>query len=142
MNAQRPRNRAHLPAMDNESEGQDYRQRGRDLQLRRSAQGFKSARQFWEAAKDETHLSRGAIQRAEAGHASNNTYNTLEAWLSREEAEAGMDSGAPAGPIKLTLHGVYGVDEIIVEGPVDRPDELAEAVGKILDRLKQRDEDS
>lgn len=121
---------AHFRPVDNES-------RGREIKRRRLALGIDGFRDFAEA----TGRDKGTLARAEEGTASTSTLDWLEAWLDRQETESGMNDPVPAvGPIKLTLHGVYGVEEIVVEGPVDHPDELAEAVGKILDRLKQRDE--
>lgn len=121
--------RAHLPTMSDEKRGEQIKQR-------RLALGIDGYREFAEA----TGRDRDTLSRAEQGLASKTTLDWLEAWLSRQETENGMTDPAPAEPLKIEMHGVYGVSEIIVTGPVDRPDELAEAVGKLLDRLKQRDE--
>lgn len=134
MSTRKPLDSGTLQPVDNES-------RGEAIKRRRLALGIDSYRRFAEA----TGRDRGTLTAAEEGSPSTTTatLDWLEAWLTRAEAEAGLgepSAAAPSGPIKLTLHGVYGVDEIIVEGPVDRPDELAEAVGKILDRMKARDE--
>lgn len=108
--------------------------RGEDIQRRRLTLGIKSLREF----ADATGIDREALSRAEKGEASEATYSRLEVWLDRMEAEMGADEPEPAAPIKLTFHDVYGIGEIIVEGPVDRPDELTEAVGKILERIRSQ----
>jgi len=107
--------------------------RGEDIKRRRFALGIDSIHKLHKA----TGIDRETLSRAEAGNASDATYDRLEAWLDRVEEE---DGGAPdsAGPIKLTFHDVYGIGEIIVEGPVDHPDELTEAVGKILERIRSQ----
>lgn len=132
MNTRIQRNAAHLPPVSNESRGEAIKQRRLDL-------GYENPTQFAEAIGKDWQT----ITRAESGQARASTYDALEAWLSRKEEGWALPVGGEpqaGSPIKLTLHGVYGVEEIIVEGPVDRPDELADAVGKILERLKQRDE--
>ena len=49
----------------------------------------------------------------------------------------------PRRRIFVPMTKITAVDtgQVIVTGPVDRPEELAEALGKILDRLKARDQD-
>ena len=128
------RNQGTLAPMSDES-------RGKDLERRRLALGITSHRQFEEAVAEELGITRGTIARAEAGKASRNTYTALEAWLTRQEEEAGMDVPPPAPTsIKLTVHGVYGIDDLILEGPSDHPEELAEAFGMIIERLKSRED--
>jgi hypothetical protein len=51
-------------------------------------------------------------------------------------AEAAAASSAAAEPIRLTFHDVFGVGEIIAEGPADKPDELIAAVSKLLAELR------
>lgn len=104
--------------------------RGAQFGPRREALGIKNLRQFALA----TGRDRDTLARAEAGTASKTTMDWVDAWLTEREADR---EPVASEPIKLTMHGVYGIEEIIVEGPVDRPDELADAVGKILDRLKR-----
>lgn len=136
---------AHLPVMDNESRADDLRPRGRTIMRRRLAVGITSERAFADAVNADAppgtrNIDKGTIGRAERGDASLGTYNRLEMWLDQREAELGItrEPLAPAvEPLRLTMHGVFGVEEMILEGPVDRPDELAEAVGKILDRLRR-----
>ena len=52
------------------------------------------------------------------------------------EAAAEAASSAPAEPIRLTFHDVFGIGEIIAEGPGDKPDELVAAVAKLLAELR------
>jgi transcriptional regulator with XRE-family HTH domain len=110
-------------------------QRGAAIKRRRLALGIDGYRQFAEA----TGRDRETLTRAEQGNASKSTYDWIEAWLDRIETETGMNDPSPADPIRVEMHGVYGIQEVIVTGPVDHPDELAEAVGKILDRIRQGD---
>lgn len=107
--------------------------RGEAIKRRRLAMGIKSVREFSEA----TGVDRGALSKAEAGQASEGTYERVESWLDRMEHETGHDE--PSGPLRFTLHDVFGVGEIIVEGPSDRPDELVQAVAKLLAEIQNRD---
>lgn len=73
------------------------------------------------------------------------------AWISRVEraldafeSETGHEPGevdsskvAPE-PLRFTFHDIYGVGELIVEGPVDRPDELVAAVAKLLAQIRDK----
>lgn len=51
-----------------------------------------------------------------------------------DEPEAGEPSVSEH--IKLTFHDVYGIGEIIAEGPGDKPDELVAAVAKLFAELR------
>src|SRR5690606_34807205 len=106
--------------------------RGQAIKRRRLALGLTSVRKFAEA----TGIDRAALTRAEDGEGSEATYDRAEAWLSRMEEETGHD-GAPSEPLKVTLHDVYGIGEIIVEGPADHPDELVAAVAKLLAEIQR-----
>jgi transcriptional regulator with XRE-family HTH domain len=71
-----------------------------------------------------------------------------EPWISRVEraldafeAETGHEQGEGAKdvepePIRLTFHDIFGVGEIIAEGPADKPDELIAAVTKLIAELR------
>lgn len=111
----------------------DNGQRGAAIKRRRLAIGIKSLREFAEA----TGVDRAALTKAEAGQGSTATYERVEAWLDRHEEETGHDE--PAEPLRFTLHDVFGVGEIIVEGPADHPDELVQAVAKLLAEIQKRD---
>jgi transcriptional regulator with XRE-family HTH domain len=54
-----------------------------------------------------------------------------------EAAAEAASSSAPADPIRLTFHDVFGVGEIIAEGPADKPDELIAAVSKLIAELRE-----
>lgn len=107
--------------------------RGHRIKRRRLALGIKSLREFAEASG----ISRDALTAAEKGAGSDATLDRAEAWLDRFEQATGHD-GPPAEPLRFTFHDVYGVGELIVEGPVDRPDELVEAVGKLLAEIRAK----
>src|SRR5690606_21699111 len=106
--------------------------RGQVLKRRRLALGINSVRKF----ADATGIDRGALTRAEEGDGSEATYDRAEAWLARMEEETGHDQVSE--PLKVTLHDVYGIGEIIVEGPADHPDELVAAVAKLLAEIQHR----
>lgn len=109
--------------------------RGQSIKSRRLALGFESVREFAEASG----IDRGALGKAEKGTASSATVERAEAWLDRFEEKTGHDE--PTGEsLRFTLHDVYGVGEIIVEGPSNRPDELVEAVSKLLAEIQRSGE--
>ena len=105
--------------------------RGHAIKDRRLALGIKSVREFAEA----TGIDRQALSKAEAGQGSSATYDRAEAWLSRMEEETGHDV-PPSEPLRFTFHDVYGIGELIVEGPVDRPDELVASITKLLSEIR------
>lgn len=108
--------------------------RGQDIKSRRLALGIKSVREFAEASG----IDREALGKAERGQASSGTYDRAEAWLAGMEEETGHDEPVTAAPIRLTFHDVFGVGEIIAEGPADKPDELIAAVSKLLAELREK----
>lgn len=136
--------REHSAPMSDEPSGDHAKRlRGEAIKRRRLALDIPNVSKFAKATGRDWET----VDNAEKGIAPDTTMEWFEAWLDREEAArsgaADLDvegQAATSGPIRLTLHGVYGVDEIIVEGPVDHPDELAEAVGKILERLSRRED--
>lgn len=64
----------------------------------------------------------------------------VERALDAFEAETGHEPGeaerTAVEPLRFTFHDVYGIGELIVEGPVDRPDELVAAVAKLLSDIR------
>ena len=61
----------------------------------------------------------------------------LPPWSDQEPAEAPRQPAAE--PIRVTFHEVFGIGEIIIEGPADKPDDLVEAIGKLLDEVRRRE---
>lgn len=111
--------------------------RGEGIKARRLALGIKSLREFAEA----TEIDRQALSNAEKGQGSSGTYDRAEAWLARMEEETGLDEPTPEpNLIRLTFHDVYGVGEIVAEGPGDKPDELVAAVAQLLAKLREQGE--
>lgn len=110
--------------------------RGKELRARRFALGIKSVREFAEASG----IDREALGKAERGEGSSRTYERAESWLDRMEVETGHDEPSPE-PLRFTFRDVYGVGEIIAEGPVDRPDELIAAVAKMLAEIRNQGSD-
>src|ERR1700740_874982 len=76
--------------------------------------GIKSAREFAE----KTGVDRNAIAKAESGTSSSGTLDRLEAWLNRFEEETGNDMSDESSFIEFRLSGVFGIDSIVVKGPV------------------------
>lgn len=109
--------------------------RGHAIKARRLALGIKSLREFAEASG----ISREALTAAEKGAGSEATLERAEAWLTKIETETGHDE-PEATPLKFTFHDVYGIGELVVEGPIDRPDDLVAAVGKLLAEIRARGE--
>lgn len=107
--------------------------RGHSIRDRRLALGIKSVREFAEAAG----IDRGAVTKAENGEGSEGTYLRLESWLDRMEEETGTDDTVRE-PLRFTFHDVYGIGELIVEGPVDNPDALVASVTKLLKEIRER----
>jgi transcriptional regulator with XRE-family HTH domain len=96
-------------------------------------------------------VDRGKLSKFEGGvdHPSARWVAQVERALDDFEQEAGFKPGeaaaeaaasAPSAPIRLTFHDVFGVGEIIAEGPADKPDELIAAVSKLLAELRERGE--
>lgn len=105
--------------------------RGHQLKARRLGLGIKSVREFAEASG----IDREALSKAERGQGSSGTYDRAESWLSRIEEETGADEPSPE-PLRFTFHDVYGIGELIVEGPVDHPDELVASITKLLSEIR------
>lgn len=105
--------------------------RGHELKARRLALGIKSVREMAEASG----IDREALGKAEKGQASTGTYDRAEAWLRSMEEETGHDEPVQE-PLRFTFHDVYGIGELIVEGPVDRPDELVASITKLLSEIR------
>jgi transcriptional regulator with XRE-family HTH domain len=110
--------------------------RGHAIKARRLGLGIKSLREFAE----KTGVDRAAITKAEDGQGSSATYDRLEAWLSRFEEETGHDEDSDDRYIEFRLSGVFGIDSIVVRGPVGDAAELEESVAKLLRELRERDQ--
>lgn len=111
--------------------------RGHSIKARRLALGIKSLREF----ADASGISREALTAAERGQGSAGTYERAEAWLTGFEEENGHDEPS-IDPIRFTFHDIhsdtYSIGELIVEGPVDHPDELVAAVAKLLAEIRAK----
>lgn len=89
-------------------------------------------------------VDRGQLSQFEAGrsHPQDHWVSRVVNALDRAEAETvpvpEEQSESSATPIRLTFHDVFGVGEIIAEGPADKPDELIAAVSKLLAELREK----
>jgi len=117
---------------------------GARIRARRKSLGMAAIR----LAK-EAEVSREYLSAVENGH-----NEPSEEWVRRAELamdrfarETGQapsdpeDSSEPAAApevMRLTFHGIYGIGEIIAEGPVDKPDELVAAVAKLLAEIREK----
>lgn len=98
-----------------------------------------------EEAGIKSYETVGAVERGEGSPASR---RRIEEALTRLEDEQGTHAQEAeqspaeetAEPIRLTFRDVYGVGEIIAEGPADKGDELIAAVTKLLAEMRERGE--
>lgn len=87
-------------------------------------------------------VDRGQLSQFEAGKSQPQAHwvSRVVAALDRAESETEPTverDQADAAPIRLTFHDVFGIGEIIAEGPGDKPDELVAAVAKLLAQLRE-----
>ena len=115
--------RAVSGLVDNES-------RGKALRARRLRHGIKSLRQL----AMQSGVSRGVVTAAEEGTATDEAYDRLEAWFDRFEEETGSDRPADtSSPHMVTIRGTRAGDvDVVVSGPIDDIDKLAETVERLL----------
>lgn len=114
---------------------------GGRIRERRTSLGMPATRLAKEAGVSREHLSA-----VENGHKAPSAewIRRVELAMDRYAAETGQGAdeveaaAQAAGPIRLTFHDVFGVGEIIAEGPADRPDELIAAVSKLLAELREK----
>lgn len=107
--------------------------RGHAIKARRLAYGIKSERAFSEATK----VDRRAIARAEAGEASEGTYERLEAWLDAFGEETGADEPENPHVVTFKLSGNFGVD-VAVSGPVENLSDLEATVQRLIREMGQQ----
>jgi hypothetical protein len=107
------------------------RDRGAELRRRRLANGIKSVR----ALQQRSGVSRDAITSAEAGTASEATYQRLEAWFTRYEL-ANADSDAALAQVEYEVRTDDGL-RIVVRGLLTDAEELERAVARIVRDLRE-----
>ena len=105
--------------------------RGAALQRRRLANGIKSVR----ALHQQSGASRDAITSAEAGTASESTYQRLEAWLGRYEL-ANAANDAALAQVEYEVQGSDGV-RIVVRGQLADAEQLERTVTRLARGLRQ-----
>ena len=122
-------------------------ERGAALQKRRLMAGIKSQRAMEAATKRfEKDISREAISAAEAGIASEATYQRLDAFLdfyeehtSSERLEQQAELDQDADLVTFELSGNFGVTAT-VKGPVSDLAELEGAVVRLLREMRSGDQ--
>lgn len=114
---------------------------GEAFKARRTAIGMSVA-----ALAKAAGVDRGSLTALEEGRGvRDTTVAAIEKTLSDLEHELGMDVPSQVAaveptdrpePLRFTFRDIYGVGELIVEGPVDRPDELIASVAKLLAEIR------
>jgi hypothetical protein len=109
----------------------DRADRGAALRRRRLDNEIKSVR----ALHERSGVSRDAITSAEAGRASEATYQRLEAWLTRYELANAVNDLALA-QIEYEVQADEGL-RIVVRGLLADAEELERAVARLIQGLRQ-----
>jgi hypothetical protein len=110
--------------------GESSADRGAALRRRRLANGIKSVR----ALQQGSGVSRDAITSAEAGTASEATYERLESWLGRYEL-ANASNDAALAQVEYEVHAPDGL-RIVVRGQLTDAEQLERTVGRLVRDLR------
>lgn len=102
----------------------DKADRWREIERRRLRLSIPSARKLAELAK----VSRGALDAAKDGTASDQTYDRLEAFLDNYVEETGEDD---TRVVTFKIEGNFGI-RVAVSGPVENLAELEAAVERLV----------
>ncbi len=118
---------------------------GEKFKARRTAIGM-SVNALAKAA----NVDRGSLAALEKGHdVRDTTVAAVDKALADLEHQLGMDVPSvvepvvpteAAEPLRFTFHDVFGIGEIIAEGPVDRPDELVASIAALLAEIRKKPE--
>lgn len=122
-----PRLSAVADEGEQESVGGRFEQRRLALGLSRSA------------LAERAGIYRETLKKLEEGHDGirETTIATVDRALNDLEQEIGMnDPEKNEHVVRFVVHGVYGVDALIVEGPVENIAELEASVDRIMRRLR------
>lgn len=121
-------------------------ERGEQFKARRTAIGLSVS-----ALAKRAGVDRGSLAALEDGKGvRDTTVAQIDKTLTDLEHELGMDvpsvveAPAPAEtsePLRFTFHDVFGIGEIIAEGPVDRPEELVAAIRELLAEIRSTPKD-
>lgn len=124
--------------------------RGHAIKRRRLQLGINSLREF----ADQTGVARQTISRAEEGdgRTTETTYARLEMFLERLESERPSSDGTTPAlvsqpeeaaddnrVVEYRLSGDFGVD-LIVKGPVANIAEMEASIGRLLARMRTKDD--
>lgn len=131
--------RAGLAPVADDEETTDPRARA--LRDRRMAAGIKSRRALVEATSQlGMKVSKDAVDAAENGTASDDTYDRLNAFLTKWEERTGHDEDEPPNLVTFRLSRRPGT-EVVVQGPVSNVSELEAAFERLLDKLDRDERD-
>lgn len=112
--------------MSNEARAQGIKNRAKNLGL------FKDRQIERATERVGRKVPRASIAKVWIGEAGDGIYERLEAALDLLEEEMGAeDSGSPH-LLRFTLHNVYGVGEIIAEGPPEDREQIVESLAQLL----------
>lgn len=124
---------ARFPSVDSDG--------GARIRARRKALGMQAGRLSAMAEVSREHLSA-----VENGHKTptDEWIRRVELAMDRYARETGQEESdvaevvtePSAEPLRFTFHDVFGIGEIIVEGPVDRPDEIVASIAKLLAEIR------
>jgi transcriptional regulator with XRE-family HTH domain len=106
-------------------------ERGAALRQRRLANGIKSVR----ALQQRSGVSRDAITNAEAGSASEATYERLEAWFSRYEVANAVNDVALA-QVEYEVQAADGL-RVVVRGQLTDAHDLERTVARLIRELRE-----
>lgn len=100
---------------------------------------------------DLAQVSREHLSAVENGHKvpTDEWVRRVELAMDRYAHETGQDEPTPetapeavtAEPLRFTFHDVFGIGEIIAEGPVDHPEELVAAIRELLADIRTTPKD-
>jgi hypothetical protein len=114
--------------------------RGRAIERRAAAMGIYTSRPFEEMSeKVDRKIPRAQYAKAIRGEASDRMFTRIEDALTLMEQRTGHDEPSNgSGPLRLVLHNVYGIGEIIAEG--GDAEEVSEAVTRLVRKLREQNE--
>lgn len=115
-------------------------ERGRAIERRLAAMGIYSSRPFEEMSeKVGRKIPRAQYNNAIRGEVTDRMFARIEDALTLMEQRTGHDEPNGNGaPLRLVLHNVYGIGEIIAEG--GDAEEVSEAVTRLVRKLREQNE--
>lgn len=117
------------------------RERGAAIRRRRMEMGITSARKFGDlVGKDER-----TVAKVEKGEGTEQSTALLETWLDRRERETAGDGPrdevhhAAVEAVSIKMSGIYGIDDVVISGPIDHIDDLKRLAVDLLREVRGED---